>query len=154
MGEYTREGLKMWAGQAGPADNSGYSIPISMAGLVSKPPRRTSQDEEDEAAVAWLKARVEDLSKLTPQTSVAAYTHSRVPHVAFCNGEVKAEGEEVKPIDGNVRDAVEATLEVIRAYRNRIEGPVLLTWRKLPEVTREGGLKVYCRLCLEPDQWA
>ena|SRR3990167_9290283 len=110
---------------------------------------------DDALAIAWLKVRVEDMSEHRPQWSREAYTHSRVAHIAFSNGQIKVEGEAPEVRSGNVRDLADATLNAIRAYRETIRGPVLLTWRCEPEVRREADdVFVYARLALEPDTLA
>jgi hypothetical protein len=109
---------------------------------------------EAQFALAWLKARVEDLSDLPPMWSRSAYTHRRTSHVAFCNGSIKSECELPAPMGGNVRDVVEATLGAIREYRATIPGPALLTWRCEPEFTTGVAPdvdRIYCRLAFEPD---
>lgn len=109
---------------------------------------------DNEVAMRWLKSRIEDLSERAPMWSRTAYTHTRAVHVAFCNGSIQTEGEAVAPVT-SVRDAVEATLIAVRAYRAKIDGPCLLTWRVEPELTEEaGGSRVYCRLALEADLWS
>lgn len=111
---------------------------------------------DEEIALAWLKARVQDMSDQQPMWSRSAYTHRRTPHAAFVNGQKKEEGEFGPPWRGNVRDVTEATLMAVRAYRESIDGPVLLTWRQEPVVEEDamGRKRVYCRLSFEPDNWA
>lgn len=76
--------------------------------------------------------------------SRSAYTHRRTEHTQFLTAPCK-----------DVRRAVEVTVEAVNAYRNTIDGPVLLTWRIEPEVEiSDEGVSVYVRLCFEPDLWS
>lgn len=111
-------------------------------------------EPEINIALAWLRTRIEDMSEMTPQWSKTAYTHRRTLHVAFANGEIKTEGEDIAPAVGrNVRDLAEDTLTAVRAYRALVNGPALLTWRVEPEFTiiSDGEKKLYCRLAFETD---
>ena len=48
-----------------------------------------------------------------------------------------------------------AAFKAIKEYRDTIDGPVLLVWRIEPEIERreKSGVRIYTRLCFEPDLW-
>lgn len=116
-------------------------------------PHGTKLSNEDLAA-EWLKRRVEALSELPVMWSASAYTARHTVHVAFCNGAVKVEGE--PPLrhgfGADPLDLAEATLAAIRNYRAGISDPAGLVWRCEPEVrTENGSVRIYTRLCFEPE---
>jgi hypothetical protein len=112
------------------------------------------QATDEQLAALWLKRRIEALSELQVMWSRSAYTARRTTHIAFANGEIKIEG--VEPLrHGQLADPLELadlTFSAVRDYRASIEGPAGLVWRCEPEVTTDNGkVRVYCRLCFEPE---
>lgn len=127
------------------------------------PPKRLTLDEiEGRVTPALvqeaLRNEIEALSAQQPMYSRSAYTHRRTRHVAFGNGAIVSEMG-AWPIQGD-RTLIELardTLKAVKAYRDTIDGPVLLTWRIEPEIThydRAEDVRLYVRLCFEPDLWA
>lgn len=104
--------------------------------------------------IAELKSQIEALSDGAVMWSRNALTNRRTPHKQFING---AEVHEHR--DGGdtiwssmpLGELITAQRVAITRYRESIEGPVDLVWRREPEIRRsDKGVSLYTRLCFEP----
>lgn len=108
----------------------------------------------DEASLAWLTQEITALSDLAVMWSRSAYTARRTFHIAFANGFILSEGQELPlavryvPKD-DPQAMAEAVLAGVLDYRSSIKGPVGLVWRCEPEF-RDDMTYIYTRLCFEP----
>jgi hypothetical protein len=111
--------------------------------------------ETADEALLWLKDKVEKLSDQCPMYSRTFRTHRRSTHRVFQNGYLHLEGEQVKLSTASAKALCERTYEALKAYRDEVGQPALLTWRVEPELREEGDTRtLYVRLCFEKDMWA